>query len=290
MGGRWSAGAGAGRGPEHLLSLPQRPLLASEGTCSPAPGLGAPAALPPWCSLWALPRVGPRRPRAPGLGCSQVRTVTVPLAGGTVLGAQHAGSVSSCPEMAFRVGSGVRGQGAPQIQGRPHRQAPAAQPPHAAPHLQRRDGGSVNHTQPVQGGWDWGLRHRVQGGGAAHGEARARLESGRAPPPPPVGSSSSLCAAGAASARHLASGACSEAAPEALAPGHCCSFADTVAANLEGAVTFEAPDLPEETLMEVRGSWGRPGLEFVCLRAGQGGAQGSGAVTGEGAEPRPLGV
>lgn len=184
MGGRWSAGAGAGRGPEHLLSLPQRPLLASEGTCSPAPGLGAPAALPPWCSLWALPRVGPRRPRAPGLGCSQVRTVTVPLAGGTVLGAQHAGSVSSCPEMAFRVGSGVRGQGAPQIQGRPHRQAPAAQPPHAAPHLQRRDGGSVNHTQPVQGGWDWGLRHRVQGGGAAHGEARARLESGRAPPPP----------------------------------------------------------------------------------------------------------
>ncbi|XP_029412314.1 serine/threonine-protein kinase ULK1 isoform X3 [Nannospalax galili] len=32
--------------------------------------------------------------------------------------------------------------------------------------------------------------------------------------------------------------------------GHCCSFADPLAANLEGAVTFEAPDLPEETLME----------------------------------------
>lgn len=69
---------------------------------------------------------------------------------------------------------------------------------------------------------------------------------------PAVGSSSSLSSAGSASARHLVPGACSEAAPEALAPGHCCSFADPVAANLEGAVTFEAPDLPEETLMEVR--------------------------------------
>ncbi|XP_019524469.1 PREDICTED: serine/threonine-protein kinase ULK1 [Hipposideros armiger] len=80
--------------------------------------------------------------------------------------------------------------------------------------------------------------------------------SGATPPQGPrtrmfsVGSSSSLSSAGSASARHLVPGACSEAAPEALAPGHCCSFADPVAANLEGAVTFEAPDLPEETLME----------------------------------------
>ncbi|KAF5916462.1 hypothetical protein HPG69_014129, partial [Diceros bicornis minor] len=65
-----------------------------------------------------------------------------------------------------------------------------------------------------------------------------------------VGSSSSLSSAGSSSARHLAPGACSEAAPEVPAPGHCCSFADPVTANLEGAVTFEAPDLPEETLME----------------------------------------
>lgn len=78
--------------------------------------------------------------------------------------------------------------------------------------------------------------------------------SGATPPQGPrtrmfsVGSSSSLSSAG--SARHLVPGACSEAAPEALAPGHCCSFADPVTANLEGAVTFEAPDLPEETLME----------------------------------------
>lgn len=87
--------------------------------------------------------------------------------------------------------------------------------------------------------------------------ARARMFS--------VGSSSSLCAAGAASARHLASGACSEAAPEALAPGHCCSFADTVAANLEGAVTFEAPDLPEETLMEQEHTEILHGLRFTLV-------------------------
>ncbi|XP_017916923.1 PREDICTED: serine/threonine-protein kinase ULK1 isoform X3 [Capra hircus] len=65
-----------------------------------------------------------------------------------------------------------------------------------------------------------------------------------------VGSSSSLSSAGSSSARHLAPGAYSEATLEVPAPGHCCSFADPVTANLEGAVTFEAPDLPEETLME----------------------------------------
>ncbi|XP_066872101.1 serine/threonine-protein kinase ULK1 isoform X3 [Kogia breviceps] len=65
-----------------------------------------------------------------------------------------------------------------------------------------------------------------------------------------VGSSSPLSSAGSPSARHLAPGAYGEAPLEVPAPGHCCSFADPVAANLEGAVTFEAPDLPEETLME----------------------------------------
>ncbi|XP_074212514.1 serine/threonine-protein kinase ULK1 isoform X2 [Camelus bactrianus] len=80
--------------------------------------------------------------------------------------------------------------------------------------------------------------------------------SGSTPPQGPrttmfsVGSSSSLSSAGSSSARHLAPGAYSEAALEVPGPGHCCSFADPVAANLEGAVTFEAPDLPEETLME----------------------------------------
>lgn len=68
---------------------------------------------------------------------------------------------------------------------------------------------------------------------------------------PTVGSSSSLGSTGSSSARHLVPGTCGEA-PELSAPGHCCSLADPLAANLEGAVTFEAPDLPEETLMEVR--------------------------------------
>lgn len=74
-------------------------------------------------------------------------------------------------------------------------------------------------------------------------------------PLPTVGSSSSLSSAGSSSARHLAPGAYSEATLEVPAP-HCCSFADPVTANLEGAVTFEAPDLPEETLMEVRAGAG----------------------------------
>ncbi|KAK1328224.1 hypothetical protein QTO34_011791 [Cnephaeus nilssonii] len=79
-----------------------------------------------------------------------------------------------------------------------------------------------------------------------------------------VGSSSSLSSAGSASAsaRHPAAGACSEAAPEVL-PGHCCGFADAVAANLEGAVTFEAPDLPEETLMEQEHTEILHGLRFT---------------------------
>ncbi|XP_023976789.1 serine/threonine-protein kinase ULK1 [Physeter macrocephalus] len=80
--------------------------------------------------------------------------------------------------------------------------------------------------------------------------------SGTTPPQGPratvfsVGSSSPLSSAGSPSARHLTPGAYGEAPLEVPAPGHCCSFADPVAANLEGAVTFEAPDLPEETLME----------------------------------------
>ncbi|XP_012927320.1 serine/threonine-protein kinase ULK1 isoform X2 [Heterocephalus glaber] len=80
--------------------------------------------------------------------------------------------------------------------------------------------------------------------------------SGTTPPLGPrgrmfsVGSSGSLGSAGSSSARHLGPGACGEAAPELTAPGHCCSAGDPLAAHLEGAVTFEAPDLPEETLME----------------------------------------
>ncbi|KAM6423516.1 serine/threonine-protein kinase ULK1 isoform 1-T1 [Liasis olivaceus] len=63
-----------------------------------------------------------------------------------------------------------------------------------------------------------------------------------------VGSSSSLSSGGSFTGRHLIMGAGGEIleAPSGLRY----TFADPIAANLEGAVTFEAPELPEETLME----------------------------------------
>ncbi|XP_012662492.1 serine/threonine-protein kinase ULK1 [Otolemur garnettii] len=72
--------------------------------------------------------------------------------------------------------------------------------------------------------------------------------SGTTPPQGPRTRMFSVGSSSSSSARHLVPGACSEATPEL--PSHCCTFADPIAANLEGAVTFEAPDLPEETLME----------------------------------------
>ncbi|XP_052023664.1 serine/threonine-protein kinase ULK1 isoform X2 [Apodemus sylvaticus] len=83
-----------------------------------------------------------------------------------------------------------------------------------------------------------------------------------------VGSSSSLGSTGSSSARHFVPGACGEA-PELSAPGHCCSLADPLAANLEGAVTFEAPDLPEETLMEQEHTETLHNLRFTLAFAQQ---------------------
>ncbi|XP_012878488.1 PREDICTED: serine/threonine-protein kinase ULK1 [Dipodomys ordii] len=93
-------------------------------------------------------------------------------------------------------------------------------------------------------------------GGTLHPGVRAGGASSPSPvvftvgsPPsgttPPQGPSRTRMFSGPSSARHLVPGPCSEA-PDLPAPGHCYSFAD----NLEGGVTFEAPDLPEETLME----------------------------------------
>ncbi|XP_072456867.1 serine/threonine-protein kinase ULK1 isoform X5 [Notamacropus eugenii] len=79
--------------------------------------------------------------------------------------------------------------------------------------------------------------------------------SGTTPPQIPrtrmfsVGSSSSQSSGGSFSGRHLIPGMGGEAA-EASANLRCYGFTDPITANLEGAVTFEAPDLPEETLME----------------------------------------
>uniref|UniRef100_A0A2K6QZR7 non-specific serine/threonine protein kinase n=2 Tax=Rhinopithecus TaxID=542827 RepID=A0A2K6QZR7_RHIRO len=92
--------------------------------------------------------------------------------------------------------------------------------------------------------------------------------SGSTPPQGPRTRIFSVGSTGSAgsSARHLGPGACSEApAPELPAPGHSCSFADPIAANLEGAVTFEAPDLPEETLMEQEHTEILRGLRFTLL-------------------------
>ncbi|XP_075574270.1 serine/threonine-protein kinase ULK1 isoform X2 [Pelecanus crispus] len=63
-----------------------------------------------------------------------------------------------------------------------------------------------------------------------------------------VGSSSSLSSGGSFTGRHLAVGTGGDAVegPSSLRY----TFADPITANLEGAVTFEAPELPEETLME----------------------------------------
>nr|XP_054383750.1 serine/threonine-protein kinase ULK1 isoform X1 [Pongo abelii] len=119
-------------------------------------------------------------------------------------------------------------------------------------------------------------------GGSLHPGARAGGASSPSPvvftvgsPPsgstPPQGPHTRMFSVGStgsagSSARHLVPGACSEApAPELPAPGHGCSFADPIAVNLEGAVTFEAPDLPEETLMEQEHTEILRGLRFTLL-------------------------
>ncbi|XP_069651035.1 serine/threonine-protein kinase ULK1 isoform X5 [Haliaeetus albicilla] len=63
-----------------------------------------------------------------------------------------------------------------------------------------------------------------------------------------VGSSSSLSSGGSYTGRHLAVGTGGDAVEGTSSLRY--AFADPITANLEGAVTFEAPELPEETLME----------------------------------------
>ncbi|XP_035196309.1 serine/threonine-protein kinase ULK1 isoform X3 [Oxyura jamaicensis] len=63
-----------------------------------------------------------------------------------------------------------------------------------------------------------------------------------------VGSSSSLSSGGSFTGRHLAVGTGGDAVEGPASLRY--AFADPITANLESAVTFEAPELPEETLME----------------------------------------
>ncbi|XP_030715794.1 serine/threonine-protein kinase ULK1 isoform X1 [Globicephala melas] len=131
---------------------------------------------------------------------------------------------------------------------------------------QAPDSGSVDSLQekPMETGPSAGFGGNLHPGARAGGAGSpspvvftvGSPPGGTTPPQGPRatvfsgGPSSPLGSAGSSSARHLAPGAYGEAPLEVPAPGHCRSFADPVAANLEGAVTFEAPDLPEETLME----------------------------------------
>ncbi|KAL2099847.1 hypothetical protein ACEWY4_004241 [Coilia grayii] len=62
------------------------------------------------------------------------------------------------------------------------------------------------------------------------------------------GSSSSISPAGSFTGRYHQTGICMEGCEGSSSPRY--GFSDPISANLEGAVTFEAPELPEETLME----------------------------------------
>ncbi|XP_060641624.2 serine/threonine-protein kinase ULK1 isoform X2 [Anolis sagrei] len=63
-----------------------------------------------------------------------------------------------------------------------------------------------------------------------------------------VGSSSSLSSGGSLSGRHFIMGTGGDVLEASLGLRY--TFADPLTANLDGGITFEAPELPEETLME----------------------------------------
>lgn len=271
--GGWAGslpGVGVGRDPpgsEPFLLFLQRPLLASEGTCTQEPVLGGPVARLPWCSLWARPPAGPRHRRVPVPGCSQVRTARCcsrwqgisgsagqkAEVGGSVGLTRGAGLVPTTPAPAAALGGlslWVRGPGL----GPRHAHSSCLRtggPTCCGPGGRKDRASTAGSARGRSRSGDLGVQSRWEG--VCVGELRGVCpESAARGPLPAVGSSSSLGSAGSSSARHLPPGACGEAASDAPAPGHCCGFADPVTANLEGAVTFEAPDLPEETLMEVR--------------------------------------
>lgn len=68
----------------------------------------------------------------------------------------------------------------------------------------------------------------------------------------PAGSFSSVSPAGSFTSRYPQTGAYLDGFEAPSSPRY--SFTDPITANMGGHVTFEAPELPEETLMEVRGA------------------------------------
>uniref|UniRef100_A0A8C9TN74 non-specific serine/threonine protein kinase n=1 Tax=Scleropages formosus TaxID=113540 RepID=A0A8C9TN74_SCLFO len=93
-----------------------------------------------------------------------------------------------------------------------------------------------------------------------------------------VGSSSSISSAGSFSGRQTLAGVYMDGCEGPPSPRF--GFTDAVTANLEGAVTFEAPELPEETLMEQEHTETlhslRFTLAFVLCVMEMAGAKGSG--------------
>lgn len=68
----------------------------------------------------------------------------------------------------------------------------------------------------------------------------------------PAGSFTSVSPAGSFTSRHPQTGTYLDGFEAPSSPRY--SFTDPITANMGGHVTFEAPELPEETLMEVRSS------------------------------------
>lgn len=66
----------------------------------------------------------------------------------------------------------------------------------------------------------------------------------------PPGSFTSVSPAGSFTSRYLQTGTYLDGFEAPSSPRY--SFTDPITANMGGPVTFEAPELPEETLMEVR--------------------------------------
>ncbi len=68
--------------------------------------------------------------------------------------------------------------------------------------------------------------------------------------PPPAGSFTSVSPAGSFTSRYPQTGTYVDGFEAPSSPRY--SFTDPITANMGGPITFEAPELPEETLMEVR--------------------------------------
>lgn len=66
----------------------------------------------------------------------------------------------------------------------------------------------------------------------------------------PAGSFTSISPAGSFTGRHPQTGPYPDVFEAPSSPRY--GFTDPITANMAAAVTFEAPELPEETLMEVR--------------------------------------